>query len=189
MLGDTFKVLVLSVLTVVVFHLLLQFAQQRMGRTGGIGFGSATFGRRRARRVVRHQMTPVHESFTSPTTAEDDHSHVAEVTAAPTAPTDLESELKAWMQRESSSWAASNDAPSAAPDDKSTSIDSVFAAQKVQMDDVAPVEVTVSGARTTHDTSTKQADNATYCNPMNTGDWGADGLLAFDTMQDSYATV
>ena len=241
MLGDTFKVLVLSVLTVVVFHLLLQFAQQRMGRAGGIGFGSAMFGRyvfgqrvpRRRRGAVKHWMTPVHESFTNapglPSAAEDDDdtttddaTHDSQAAPASPASTDLESELKAWMQRESSSWAAHSSVDSSssvmpndvsAPDNKSTSIDSVFAAQEVQMDDVAPIDVTVSnkdarskdarssaekvttsvsptkGASGDRNNKATAANGAAYCNPMNTGEWGGDGLMAFDTMQDSYATV
>ena len=40
MFWDTFKIIVLAVLTVLLFHLLLQLAQRRMlGHTGEIGIG------------------------------------------------------------------------------------------------------------------------------------------------------
>ena len=163
MFWDTFKILVLSVLTVLLFHLLLQLAQKRvLGHTGTIGLGLTPMvstpvsryrlrERRRnspegfmARRTTsKRSHDTTHEdngpSPDDPPSSEDhmdhavddtveqehDPSHSAVVPATKAhspEPNDLESELKAWMQRESSNWAQPEMSTTV---DQSTSLDTL----------------------------------------------------------------
>ena len=163
MFWDTFKILVLSVLTVLLFHLLLQLAQKRvLGHTGTIGLGltpmvSTPVSRYRLRERRRNSQEgfmarrttskrshdTTHEadgpSPDDPPSSEDqmdhavddtveqehDPSHSAVVPATKAhspEPNDLESELKAWMQRESSNWAQPEMSTTV---DQSTSLDTL----------------------------------------------------------------
>ena len=169
MFWDTFKILVLSVLTVLLFHLLLQLAQKRvLGHTGTIGLGltpmvSTPVSRYRSRERRRnspegfmarrttskrsHDTThedDVVPSPDDPPSSEDHMDHAADDTveqehdpshssgthssATPATkahspePNDLESELKAWMQRESSNWAQPEMSTTV---DQSTSLDTL----------------------------------------------------------------
>ena len=252
MLWDTFKVLVLSVLTILLFHMLLQLVQIRIighaspiriglsekldiagaasDPKGGLfteGFGlslavspdrsAGTSGSRRPQPCAATMAGLVPAPFSAVCATSDSSTTGAtagttESSSAHAVPlADLESELKAWMQRESSNWtepaaggdSAASAATSALPDAaasgtenaQATSIEAVFAAQQVDMQAIAPGAMAsqlgpnTTAAKGTASTSAfAPAMNGSSTNPS--AEVPPNGtVIAFDSSGDCFATV
>ena len=148
----------------------------------------------------------VHPPLTTLTTANEQEdtkkqSQIKEENASEFNFHSLEDELKQWMQQESKSW---TDTEQEQPTNvlsnastQSTSIDSIFNAQQVNMSDVqlpilqksTPVSHPTEEANDKAKAKAKDTlpSESKYNNTMNSGDLG-NGLSAFDTMESSYAS-